>query len=139
MPTRAGICSKSDNGQDLLEYALILPFLLLLTFSIIEGGILFFRYSTVANAAREGARAGIVPPSAACDLTCVHGRASSAAHALTVGLDPAKLVIVVDVSRTDFASVSVTYDADLITAPVINALGGDGTIQLTATATMRKE
>lgn len=128
-----------EDGQDLLEYALVLPFLLLLTFSIIEAGILVFRYNTIANAAREGARAGIVPPSATCDRACVAAKASAAAHALTVGLDPTALTIVVDLSSSDIASVLVTYDAALITAPVINALGGDGTLQLTAAATMRKE
>ncbi len=52
---------RHEEGQDIIEYALILPFLLLLTFGIFEGGLLFFHYNTVANAAREGARAGIIP------------------------------------------------------------------------------
>ena len=62
------ILRRLEEGQDIIEYALILPFLLLLTFSVIDGGWLIFRYNTIANAAREGARAGIIPVSAACAL-----------------------------------------------------------------------
>ena len=91
--TVAGILLRLEEGQDIIEYALILPFLLLLTFSIIEGGWLIFRYNTVANAAREGARAGIIPVSAACDQACVRNRVVAAANALTTGLDPARLSI----------------------------------------------
>jgi hypothetical protein len=82
---------RPEEGQDIVEYALILPFLLLLTFMIIEGGWLIFRYNTVANAAREGARAGIIPVSATCNQTCVQNKVVAAATALTTGLDPARL------------------------------------------------
>jgi Flp pilus assembly protein TadG len=47
-----------ERGQDLVEYALVLPLFLFLAFSIIELSLLFFDYITVSNAAREGARAG---------------------------------------------------------------------------------
>lgn len=44
------------SGQGLVEFALILPALLLILFSIIEGAFLFQAYLAIQHAAREGAR-----------------------------------------------------------------------------------
>lgn len=130
---------RLEKGQDIIEYALILPFLLLLTFSIIDGGWLIFRYNTVANAAREGARAGIIPASATCDQTCIQGRVTAAASALATGLDSSRLTILPPVFTAATVQVTVNYNADLITGPVIQALGGTSSIALSATATMQRE
>jgi Flp pilus assembly protein TadG len=130
---------QSQEGQDIIEYALILPFLLLLTFSIIEGGWLIFRYNTVANAAREGARAGIIPVSAACSQTCVQARVTTAVNRLTTGLDPGRMTVPAPVFTGATVQVTVNYNADLLTGFVIQALGGDNTIPLTATAIMQRE
>ena len=45
-----------QKGQTLVEFALILPILLLVIFVIIESGRIFQAYITVQHAAREGAR-----------------------------------------------------------------------------------
>jgi Flp pilus assembly protein TadG len=50
----------SDRGQDIVEYALVLPLLLLLLIGIVEFGLAIWRYDTVANAGREVARCGII-------------------------------------------------------------------------------
>lgn len=130
---------RPEGGQDIIEYALILPFLLLLTFSIIDGGWLIFRYNTVANAAREGARAGIIPVSTGCDQACVSARVIAAANAMTTGLDPARLTIPAPVFTGATVQVTVNYDADLLTGMVIQALGGTNSIRLSAIATMQRE
>ncbi len=57
---REGVLSQ--RGQQLVEFALLLPLLLLLLFGIIEFGIAVFRYNTIANVSREVARYGIVHP-----------------------------------------------------------------------------
>lgn len=44
----------------MLEFVFILPVLLLVLFSIIEFGLLFGRWQTLTNAAREGARTAVV-------------------------------------------------------------------------------
>lgn len=49
-------------GQGLVEFALILPVLLLVMLGIIEFGYVFTVYSGMFNAAREGARYGVVQP-----------------------------------------------------------------------------
>lgn len=51
---------KSENGVSAVEFALIAPLLFVLTFGIIEFGILLFDKAVVTNASREGARAAIV-------------------------------------------------------------------------------
>ena len=57
-----GIFPRREAGQELVEFALILPLLLLLFLGIIEFGRAMLAYNTIANAAREGARYGIVTP-----------------------------------------------------------------------------
>ncbi|WP_409226786.1 TadE/TadG family type IV pilus assembly protein [Gudongella sp. SC589] len=51
---------RDEQGQSLVEFALILPVLLLLLMGIIQSGIIYGGYVAVSNAAREGARIGIV-------------------------------------------------------------------------------
>ena len=47
---------KSDRGVSIIEFAVILPVLLLLVLGIIEFGWLYTAYITINGAAREGAR-----------------------------------------------------------------------------------
>jgi Flp pilus assembly protein TadG len=51
---------KALHGQSLVEFALVLPVLLLLTFGIIEFSLLLYDKAVITNASREGARVGIV-------------------------------------------------------------------------------
>lgn len=51
---------KSESGQSLVEFALIVPILIILLFGIIEFGWLFNGQITVTSAAREGARTAAV-------------------------------------------------------------------------------
>ena len=48
------------DGMAMVEFVIILPVLLMLVFAIIEFGVLFGRWQTVSNAAREGARTAVV-------------------------------------------------------------------------------
>lgn len=47
---------RGEEGQALVEIALVMPFLLLLVTAIIQFGIMLSDYSTIVNSAREGAR-----------------------------------------------------------------------------------
>jgi hypothetical protein len=51
-----------ERGQGLLEFALVIAFLLLVLFGIIDFSRLFFGYATMSNGVREGARYAIVHP-----------------------------------------------------------------------------
>ncbi len=53
---------SKTRAQSMVEMALILPVLLLILFGLIEFGRALFIYTVVSNAAREGARQGLVAP-----------------------------------------------------------------------------
>jgi len=78
--------SKKERAQSMVEFALIFPLLLLITYGIIEMGRMLFIYIALTNAAREGARHGAAagdidltrtPHYADCDgiLNAVHSAA----------------------------------------------------------------
>jgi Flp pilus assembly protein TadG len=52
---------RADDGQDLAEYAIVFPVLMLLLLGIIEFGRIVYSYSAISNAAREGARFAVLP------------------------------------------------------------------------------
>jgi hypothetical protein len=51
---------RSERGAALVEFALVLPLLLVLVFGIMEAGWLFSQLTETRNAAREGARLAVV-------------------------------------------------------------------------------
>jgi Flp pilus assembly protein TadG len=51
---------KDQKGGALIEFAIVLPLLMLLVGGIVDFGILFYNKQVLTNASREGARAGIV-------------------------------------------------------------------------------
>ena len=50
----------SQKGASAVEFALVLPLLVVITFGIIEFGMFVYNQQVITNASREGARAGIV-------------------------------------------------------------------------------
>lgn len=51
---------KKQKGQSLVEFAIILPILLLILIGILEFGMILNSYLTIHSASREGARLAIV-------------------------------------------------------------------------------
>jgi TadE-like protein len=51
---------KRNRGASVVEFALVLPLLVILVFGIIEFGLFLYNQQVITNASREGARAGIV-------------------------------------------------------------------------------
>jgi Flp pilus assembly protein TadG len=123
--------ARRQGGQELVEYALVFPLLLLLILGIIEFGIIIFSYNTISNAAREGARYGVVNRK---DMAGVSARVRDRA----VGLDQS-LLQVTSTETGGAIRVEVIYDARLMTAPIVEAVGGDPTLRLRAVSTMRAE
>ena len=63
---------KLQAGSNLVEFALVLPLLLVLMFGIVDFGLALFDKAVITNAAREGARTGVVfraPPLSNAGLT----------------------------------------------------------------------
>ena len=57
---RARPRGRRGNGQSLVEFALVIPIIVLLIAAFVEIGRAVFAYNTIANAAREGARVAAV-------------------------------------------------------------------------------
>ncbi len=66
--TRSRLQWQSERGQALLEAALITPVVLLIMVGIFEVGRAYQTFQVLTNAAREGARAAVVP---GADVTTV--------------------------------------------------------------------
>ena len=54
--TRSKVNIKGEKGASAVEFALVLPVLVLLVFGIVQFGILFYDYISITHAAREGVR-----------------------------------------------------------------------------------
>ena len=51
---------KEQKGASAVEFAILLPVLILILFGTVEFGLLLYNQQVITNASREGARAGIV-------------------------------------------------------------------------------
>jgi hypothetical protein len=127
-----GCCD--EPGQALVEMALTFPLLLLLFFGLIEFSLVIFSYNTISNAAREGARTGIIAGSTDATIR-------TAARKLTTAVQCSGAGMTITPSRPSADTVQVDIDCTvpMITQMMVQALGGTGTIPLHASATMRVE
>ena len=124
------------GGQALVEFALVLPILLLLFLGVVEFGRAWMIRQVVTNAARSGARSGIVLGASESDVhaTVNHYLESAdltgSAVVLTGGVGPS-----VPVGTATW--VEVQYRMEAISGGFIP--GWSGVINLTHRATMRHE
>ena len=130
------------RGAALVELALILPILLILTFGMIEFGRAFFISHILATAAREGARRAVVTRSLAANQAQVTGLicneiASAIANCSDVQIQITPLTT--EIRRGDPVTVDLRYNLRLITGVVANLLGLPTAIPLRSTCTMRDE
>ncbi len=131
-----------------MEFALVLPVLLLILIAIMDFAFMFKNYEVVANAAREGARVGVLSGYSTGDAIA-RAEAYLAASGLTdAHASPTAAVVTVPVTvggtptTMNAIQVTVTYPHGfLLLGPVTRWFGGSGlgAITLTGTATMRTE
>jgi hypothetical protein len=62
---------RREYGQDLIEYAIIFPLLFLILVGIFDLGRVVYYYSSLTNAAREGARWGIIHPDDTSNISAI--------------------------------------------------------------------
>jgi len=137
---------SGESGAELIEFALVLPLLLLVVLGIIDFGFLFQRYEVVTNAAREGARVAVLPgyldPDviARVDQYLVAGGLTGPHDVPVIGHPPP---IAVGLYCAAVTSVTVTYPQTYSFVGGIAAyLGASGLAtrtSLRATAEMRNE
>lgn len=129
-----------SRGQNLVEFAIVLPVFLWLVLGIVDFGRSIASYALVSNAAREGARAGIfagsVFPDGQEDAQIV---AAVNSQTLFLGAIPSSDVTITpepQSARTSGSDITVTviYGFQPIT-PLISSVVGS-TITMTASSTM---
>jgi Flp pilus assembly protein TadG len=112
---------KAEHGQATVEFALVLPVLLLVVFGIVQFGIAFNNSLTLADAVRAAARAAVVNGQ---DLGTATTAAQQAAASSAPGLDQAELAqgLTVTESGTDL-TVSGTYPYSIDVLGIVVASG----------------
>jgi len=164
---KTGISLVHQAGQSLVEFALVTLFVILpVTFGIIDGSILFYKWVALTNGAREGARTGAIyhyggdAPSGDKDtMWLIDGErrdkimlAVNATVGPLVTIEEGDLVVTYDppepcVTRPpDWEFCRVYRSGDLVTvaithdhSSIVGLVIGLGQINLNATATMRIE
>jgi Flp pilus assembly protein TadG len=115
-PTRS---RHSQGGAAAIEFALVLPLVLILVLGAIDWGWYFFIDQLVTNAAREGARAGtVLPPRPTSTVGQAETAAQDAGLAFLqrVRLNRTGVVATyTTVDGTDAISVTVTYPVGSLT------------------------
>ena len=133
---------RSERGAELIEFAIVMPILIFIVAGIFEFGMMFRALEAVTNAAREGARVGVLP---GYDLPDVQTRVDQylAASGLTGTHTVTAPVTTVATGAGTFParSVQVTYVYPFVVlsgfAPLFG--GNFGSINLNAAAIMRME
>ncbi|MGC9350030.1 MAG: TadE/TadG family type IV pilus assembly protein [Anaerolineae bacterium] len=133
----------SERGQQLVEFALILPVLLLLLLGIMEFGIVIFSYDTIANVGREVARYGAVHPYEIDEPDEFDTFRKEEIDRWTTGIITERLHITPTLNAGEWLTstirVTVTYEYRFLTGPMIRAVGGDPNLTLRTVTTMRTE
>src|SRR6202140_2539512 len=134
----------SQSGQAVIELALTLPLLLVVVMGIFDFGLMFQHYEVVTNAAREGARVGVLPSYSTADAK------ARAQQYLTSGGLTSSATINAAVTPMSFGSPLKTVNQITVTVqyvhnyvfigPILNLFGGSlGTVTLQGVSTMRVE
>lgn len=141
---------NDNRGASIVEFAIIAPLLFMLFFGIIEMGIYIYNQQMLTNAAREGARVGIIASDPRVPATGANSIESvvqnyCANHMITFGsnnnpiLDPdPPSGYATDAAFGDQLEVRVTYQYSFLVFP--NFIPGLNKLQnMAAFATMRYE
>ncbi len=136
----------------MVEFAILLPLMLLLAFGIVDFGRGFFSWLIITNGAREGARAAAVGKTPA-QIAAVVQSAISGLHvtgvqtgSCTSGADGSLCITTTNAGGMmgEPVAVTVRYNFRYMVLPNVMAMSGAtslpaGIIPLTAQATMRLE
>jgi Flp pilus assembly protein TadG len=138
---------RSERGAELVEFAMVVPILLVIFAGIIDLSLMLQRSEVITNAAREGARLAVLPGYGQADVIArvnayldeglTAGASANATTTMT-----AVPVAVATGSPVSARQVVVQYTASYtILGPMMSLIGGTdfGTITLTARASMRLE
>lgn len=145
---------RQQRGSEIVEFAITALLLFLLLFGIVEFSVVLYDKATITNAAREGAREGILfrpePRDLAAEDAAIRQTVDEYAqeHLISLG-GPASMNVTIE--RNDLNSngrfdagdelvVTVAYPYDWLVVPdlAVSLATGDN-LTLTSTVTMRAE
>jgi Flp pilus assembly protein TadG len=125
-----------ERGAAALEFALVLPLLVMMLFGIIDFGRLLYAQVTLTQAAREGARQDALANALALSTGTI--QSSTAAAASNLGLTASNVTVTpcpAGSTQTTQAVVTVTYTFSFDT-PLISLVGLPSTKTITGTGYM---
>lgn len=146
---RIGQRAAGERGQALLETALTLPLLLLVSVSIFEFGRAYQTWEVLTNAAREGARVAVLPNTAPATAQAraqqymTSGQLANA-NTATVTVNQAATIDLGAAGTAAASQVTVSYPFQFIVLQPVARLVVPGSalgapLTMTATAVMRNE
>ena len=123
---------QRNDGQTLVEFALVIPIVVVLFVGLFDVGRAVYAYSTVANAARDGARVAIVDQTANKAQSEASNQATGIAVTAAVAFRSPDLTAACSpISIGCIAEVTVTHQFTAVT-PVIGTLVGPLTLASTS-------
>lgn len=128
---------KSESGQAMVEFALILPIFFLILGGIIDFGWIFHHQTVANNACREGARyAAIHSSEPGYNKTQTENLVKSYFNSFSIDDN-----VTVALEAENVISVSVTYNVDILTPFTALAIDKDkdGKYTVSSQTKMRKE
>ena len=102
------------KGAAVVEFAFVLPFLVILLYGIIEFGLILYNQQVITNASREGARAGIAHASVSDIENIVDNYCLGRLIRFDTEINPSTTVTGPLGSPGDDLTVVVTYDYTLM-------------------------
>jgi Flp pilus assembly protein TadG len=133
MTARTRRALRRDDGASAVEFALVVPLLIILVFGIIAFGIVLAQQQALSNAAREGARYGAVNLFAQASgdpRTCSSVVTKVRAVASTVGMNSADVAVTISRDGTSVCS-SAAGSATVSNATTLPCVGGTTSSRLT--------
>lgn len=119
---------KREDGQATVEFALVIPILILLIFGMMDFGWLFFNKLQINNASREGARYAAIHWEETTWDTDTETVVTSFAPGTHVNINKGS------------AQVTVTADKDVaVLTGITSTILGGSSVNLSASCTMRLE
>jgi Flp pilus assembly protein TadG len=137
---------KDQEGAAAIEFAIVLPLLMMILFGIVEFSIAFYDKAMITNASREGARSGIVLQATPRDAAAEDADIENAINyyltgkLITLGTSniPAIAITRDGFSTGDSLTVTVSYIYDYYVLPGF-VTGITGPVTLDATTIMKME
>ncbi len=102
--------NKSQNAQGMVEFALVLPILLMLILGVFAFGHLFYVYSSVVSASREAARWGAATGTAGGSADAERFRDCDQIRAAAARVAPISGITQADSPDENTPGVQITYD-----------------------------